>query len=120
MMDWSESSSFSIVWKAACARRVHREIKENPETTSVNRLNRIPVQRLGAQDREHAHIAARRLRTLGRNRRRVYAFDRAQGHGTNRGSREARATAELRQGRPLCEAAGGSPSGGADSGCPRP
>jgi hypothetical protein len=30
MMDGSESFSFSIGWKAACARRVHREIKKNP------------------------------------------------------------------------------------------
>jgi hypothetical protein len=29
MMDWRESSIFSISWKAACARCVHRAIKEN-------------------------------------------------------------------------------------------
>src|SRR5438876_9189066 len=28
MMDWNENSSFSIAWKAACARRVHRESKK--------------------------------------------------------------------------------------------
>ena len=29
MMDWSESSGFSVGWKMPCARRVHREIKKN-------------------------------------------------------------------------------------------
>ena len=38
MMDWSESQIFSISWKAARARRVHREIRENQETASVSRL----------------------------------------------------------------------------------
>jgi hypothetical protein len=28
MMDWNESSNFSIGWEATCARCVHREIKE--------------------------------------------------------------------------------------------
>jgi hypothetical protein len=37
MMDWSESSSFSISWTAACARCVHQEIKENLETANESR-----------------------------------------------------------------------------------
>jgi hypothetical protein len=36
MMDWSESSSFSISYEAACARCVHREINENLATTNVS------------------------------------------------------------------------------------
>jgi hypothetical protein len=36
VMDWSESSSFSVSWKATCARRVHREIQENPSTGNLS------------------------------------------------------------------------------------
>ena len=32
MMDWSESSSFSMCWRAACARCVHEEVKEKLAT----------------------------------------------------------------------------------------
>jgi hypothetical protein len=35
MMDWRESSSFSIDYRAACARRVQREIKKNLPRASV-------------------------------------------------------------------------------------
>jgi hypothetical protein len=34
-MDWRESLIFSNSWKAACARCVHREIKENPAPDSI-------------------------------------------------------------------------------------
>jgi len=37
MMDWSEGLGFSIGWKVACARRVHREIKENLAKAKVSR-----------------------------------------------------------------------------------
>ena len=39
MMDWNESLSLSITQRAACARCVHREIKENLETANVSRPN---------------------------------------------------------------------------------
>ncbi|WP_156180629.1 fumarylacetoacetate hydrolase family protein [Bradyrhizobium sp. LTSPM299] len=39
MMDSSKNSEFSIVWNAACARRVHREIKENLATPCLSKLN---------------------------------------------------------------------------------
>ena len=39
MMDWNESSDFSIDWQAACARCVYRAIKENPATTNVSGLD---------------------------------------------------------------------------------
>jgi hypothetical protein len=36
MMDWNESRSISNSWVIACARCVHREIKENLGTTIVS------------------------------------------------------------------------------------
>jgi hypothetical protein len=43
MMDWSESLILSIGWKAACARCVHREIKENLARTNRSKLDFLPA-----------------------------------------------------------------------------
>lgn len=41
MMDWTESSSFPSGQKAACARRVRREVQENLATANVNGLSEV-------------------------------------------------------------------------------
>jgi hypothetical protein len=42
MMDWNESFGFSIAWMAVCARRVHREVKQNLETPNESRRCKHP------------------------------------------------------------------------------
>jgi hypothetical protein len=67
MMDWTESSGFSNSWRAACARCVHREIKENPTTTNVSRLSWTRCGVIGGQvfERRVEGLAANcRSRTL--------------------------------------------------------
>jgi hypothetical protein len=41
MMDWSESSGFSIGWKTVSARRVHRETKKNLAAANVSKLSEV-------------------------------------------------------------------------------
>jgi hypothetical protein len=62
MMDWSESSIFSVGLKAACARRVHREIKKNLITANVSRPCEMGLGRLGlAEEHDHCFRAQGRL-----------------------------------------------------------
>src|SRR5216683_377569 len=53
-MDWNENSSFSNSWKAACARCVHREIKENLNTANMRgrwlSVCRLPTDALVEQE----------------------------------------------------------------------
>jgi len=38
---WTESSGVSITWKAACARRVHRQIKKNVISANLAKAARM-------------------------------------------------------------------------------
>ena len=53
MMDWTESSSFSIGYKAVCARRVHREIENNLVTANVSKADGMVGQTGIAAETSH-------------------------------------------------------------------